>query len=366
MPHDTNTIYSNSSYGISIGDIQQFFGNSRNDIGSLISNVTINKWAKYKPVRSAKLGILSDSDRKSVQQGLSTTIYTQTGEPTSSLSFFYALLAGNLPWSYNRPRGMNGGGTGIHEWYRFLDFDGYDKRATEPISAYSEQTVMLTYDNKLVLNWVDSFREDYELSIEDLQVDSIDLKDWYFGALIFSQSDNTYTFAATDTIEDGGFSVEFDDMQSWVNKTVKMVPFLSTIPLQGTALSGGKYISLFGQTPVDITIISSSSGVYAYPEGMWNLANTTIDYTIRIDNTGLAKSTSLVITLMEGDAYATPLRTRTVSPYSIGAGETDTITGSFTGLTKSNNPYFIAITSSGDTVIRFTYNQVEDYNSPES
>lgn len=366
MSHNTNTIYTTESAGISIGDIQQFFGNSRNDIGALIANVNINKWAKYKPVRSGKLGVLSNSDRKDVQHGLTTSVSTETGLPTTSGSFFNKLLAGTLTWDYQRPRGKGVNGTSVNEWYRFLDFDGYDKRATEPISAYSEQTVMLTYDNKLVLNWVDSFREDYELSIEDLQVDSVDLKDWYFGALIFSQSDNTYTFAATDTIEDGGFSVEFDDMQSWVNKTVKMVPFLSTIPLQGTALSGGKYISLFGQTPVDITIISSSSGVYAYPEGMWNLANTTIDYTIRIDNTGLAKSTSLVITLMEGDAYATPLRTTTVSPYSIGAGETDTITGSFTGLTRSNNPYFIAITSSGDTIIRFTYNQVEDYNSPES
>ena len=368
MSYNSNTIYTTSTYGISIGDIKSFFGSSRNDIGALITNVEINKWAKYKPVRSGKLGIMSVADRKDVQHGLTTTVFTATGEPTTSGSFFNRLLAGTLPWDYLRPRGRNGGGSGVHEWYRILDFDGYDKRATPPFEPYEFDTAMLDYENKLVLQWVDLYREDYELGVDDLQIDGIDLNNWYFGAFIYFQNNGLYTFAAGETIGNGGLSVTFEDMQNWAGRTVKMVPFLSTIRLrQDIAESDGKYVSLMGFEPINLQIIANSSGVYAYPEGMWNSTNTRIDYTVEIVNTVLAKSgLTIVIQLVEGNnpATGTVVTSRTISNYSIGADTTDTITGSFTGLTRGNNPYFITIASSGDNVIRFTYNQIEDYDSP--
>ena len=36
---------------VSIYDVQQCFGTSRNDLGNQISNLDINRWAKYKPVK---------------------------------------------------------------------------------------------------------------------------------------------------------------------------------------------------------------------------------------------------------------------------------------------------------------------------
>lgn len=367
MPHDTNTIYRNSSYGISIGDIQQFFGNSRNDIGSLISNVTINKWAKYKPVRSAKLGILSDSDRKSVQQGLSTTIYTQTGEPTSSLSFFYALLAGNLPWSYNRPRGLNGGGTGIHEWYRFLDFDGYDKRATALFNPYAIESVMLSYDDSLFIQINGVTRENYELSVSDIQIDSIDLEDWYFGVLLFAPNNNNqYTFAASQKVGSGDLSVQFETMQNWAGRTVKMVPFLSSIPLQqGTAVEGGKYVSFIGQSPVNIEIVGSTSGVFAFPNATWNSTNTSVDYTVEIRNTnGVSRQFDVEIQLMVENPQTGVLDRvdgRSEPGYTVAANTTQTISGSFTGITRGSNRYFLTVSSTGSTTIPLTQVEVEDY-----
>ena len=32
---------------VSIYDVQQCFGSGRNDVGGLIANININKWAKY-------------------------------------------------------------------------------------------------------------------------------------------------------------------------------------------------------------------------------------------------------------------------------------------------------------------------------
>ena len=46
---------------VSIYDVQQCFGSGRNDVGGLIANVNINKWAKYKPVRSATIDTVKQS-----------------------------------------------------------------------------------------------------------------------------------------------------------------------------------------------------------------------------------------------------------------------------------------------------------------
>ena len=70
MSYNSNTIYTTSTYGISIGDIKSFFGSSRNDIGALITNVEINKWAKYKPVRHPSYKPLTESQRAKVSFGI--------------------------------------------------------------------------------------------------------------------------------------------------------------------------------------------------------------------------------------------------------------------------------------------------------
>ena len=117
--------------GISIYDIQQALGiGVYNDIGGLITygaaNNKIKKWAKYKPVRSSKLGIMTLADFQDVYFGLTVPIYG-TGYTTNISTFL-----GQFPssYAYNAPRGKDGGGTGVNEWFRFLDFNGYNNNAT--------------------------------------------------------------------------------------------------------------------------------------------------------------------------------------------------------------------------------------------
>lgn len=372
MSHTSTKIYRDTQaspvQGISIYDIQSVLGSSLNDIGALIVNGNINKWAKYKPVRYDTLGVLTDAQRKNVQHGLSTDVATETGVPTNSDSFFYKLLAGSLPWNYLYPRGKGVNGTNVNEWFRFLDFDGYDSSATPPMEPFAFSSVMLDYSNNLTLQWDVIPREAYELALSDMVIDQEDIVDWYMGVLLYHSSSGMYSFIAPTTIIGAGLSVTFENMASWEGKTVKMVPFLSKIELQqDTAVSNGKYISLFGLTAVDLEISRPSSGIYVYfNDNIWNAANTQISYDIEIENTtSSAKTMTLYISIVKGrnPASGDLVTSRTISNYSIAGNTTDTTTatGTFTGLTKDTSAvYWITISSLGSNVVPFQALPVEE------
>lgn len=124
MSYSNDTVYVNSSYGISIADLQSALGTSRNDLGGIIVNANINKWAKHKPFRNSTVGFpinVSQSTPEArssarvdaaldVNFGLDIPKYTPTNFKTH-----YA-----EQWAYNRPRGAAN-----NEWFRMLDFDGY-------------------------------------------------------------------------------------------------------------------------------------------------------------------------------------------------------------------------------------------------
>ena len=50
---------------VSIKDLQQTFGRSETDLGTLIKNLVdndiVNKWSKYKPIRYATIGLMTDA-----------------------------------------------------------------------------------------------------------------------------------------------------------------------------------------------------------------------------------------------------------------------------------------------------------------
>lgn len=113
---------------ISISNLRTLLVNSSWSLGNLCTSSTIAKWAKYKPVRHSSTAELTEAQRKSVNCGMVA--------PTDSSGNINALNhpedAAARVWVYNRPRGYNGGGAGVHEWYRMLDFNGYDRTATNP------------------------------------------------------------------------------------------------------------------------------------------------------------------------------------------------------------------------------------------
>lgn len=75
MSHDTNRIYTEVSggirYGVSVADVQDILGTSKNDVGQLCTDGAINKWARYRPIEKSNfLGILTDTQRSAEDWGI--------------------------------------------------------------------------------------------------------------------------------------------------------------------------------------------------------------------------------------------------------------------------------------------------------
>lgn len=115
---------------VSIGDVQECFGNSSNDLGTLISNVPINMWSRVKPVRFASLGKITDANRASANHGISVPTPV-TGSTVTSQRVIDA-SANYDDWAYLRPTG------GASQPFRLSDFAdtisiGYYDDAKPPI-----------------------------------------------------------------------------------------------------------------------------------------------------------------------------------------------------------------------------------------
>ena len=173
MAHTTHTITS----PVSIYDLQQVLGIGENgDLGTIIKQGNINKWAKYKPVRLAKISTLDDwnaathswkdnatwylGEKESGElcgmsfaytsqipltdmEGSTVNLYPKAG------TFFYKIIQNDLHWNYLRPSG----GTGTP--FRLTDFAGYQHTSVCPLprttTRNAQVTVSLTYAVELDL-----------------------------------------------------------------------------------------------------------------------------------------------------------------------------------------------------------------------
>lgn len=132
MAHTNTKIYVDQSTdpdtGISIADIQTVLGSGRNDIGGLITYGNINENSVRKPVRSSGLASVAGTEAllAAANYGWEIVQKAAGGGTASFLNTLDNCYNNDIPfWKYNKPRGLNGGGQGVHEWYRFLDFNGY-------------------------------------------------------------------------------------------------------------------------------------------------------------------------------------------------------------------------------------------------
>ena len=142
---------------VSIYDVMQCFGSGRNDLGDLIANVSINMWAKFKPVRSYQSGLLDTVSQLSNgvwNNALSSQWWRDTVNAaglrigyginpirrTSFADLFQAYQAGTQ-WSHIRPNGVDLGGSTYP--YRFLDFHQYNNKAPQPLGSISAPSSLI-------------------------------------------------------------------------------------------------------------------------------------------------------------------------------------------------------------------------------
>jgi hypothetical protein len=107
---------------VSISDVQNVLGVSDNKLSVLCTHSNINKWSKFKPIRSDIQGSLSDFSASDGNWGLTIP----TIEDINNLVSEYP----NAKWEYNLPRGA-----GNQEYYRLRDFNGYNHAAVPPVRS---------------------------------------------------------------------------------------------------------------------------------------------------------------------------------------------------------------------------------------
>lgn len=99
------------------------------DIGYINSNShgRTNKWAKYKPVRVAQPGTITDAQRAAANHGMTAW---EVADIVRAQGGYAVALPATGQWSYAAPRP----GT---DWCRLTDWDGYNHAAKIPASGFT-------------------------------------------------------------------------------------------------------------------------------------------------------------------------------------------------------------------------------------
>lgn len=142
---------------VSIYDVMQCFGSGRNDLGDLIANVSINMWAKFKPVRSYQSGLLDTVSQLSNgvwNNALSSQWWRDTVNAAglrigyginpirrTSLADLFQVYQAGTQWSHIRPNGVDLGGSTYP--YRLLDFHQYNNKAPQPLGSISAPSSLI-------------------------------------------------------------------------------------------------------------------------------------------------------------------------------------------------------------------------------
>ena len=276
----------------SIYDVQRCFGSGRTDLGDLITNVNINRWAKYKPVKykpnvGIKIDVMSAQNWIEANYGikdiptwtrlsyastflfsdargsLANTYWPECDRAKGSLSLEY--------WAYNRPEGSNAGP------YRLHDFDNYFHNAEEPIGPMPQTSIKIEPVGTLRINFKHGAISNYTLKLADLtwpDSSNFPIGNMYFGVLMKQTSGTitSRTYVATQKNGDGdikmsqtdnfGFWVDFSEniVEAAFVGTWKIYPVISSIPIaETTSISqqdGNKFIAPlpFHNQPITISI----------------------------------------------------------------------------------------------------------------
>lgn len=219
MSHNASNVISKPVDFVS--DIAYVLGSAASDVGDLgrmITNGNINKWSFRKPVRSSKISEMTDADFFAVNDGFQ--IYTGY---TSPVTLFNDMKAGsaNYDWTYQKPAG------GQNQWFRALDFDGYDPNAAPWFTLTINKTTFeqgqqvrlyMTVD----INWLMNFAAFSNISLSGL----------YLTVLMRSTSSSASAQNVT--------SFKICDMNDYDPGDIdKMMHF--SIPLSASALPLGTY-----------------------------------------------------------------------------------------------------------------------------
>lgn len=259
---------------ITISKLKTTFGTSYNKIGQICAYANINMWSKYKPFRSSSLSFASISSRDSALASANQALAMGStyASPAACLAAAKSLGAGGSSWTYLRPRGLS-----YSEWYRLLDFDGYNHSAVAPMQfgfAY------------------DSYVSNENLAVIENAV--FDLRKVDFGEL------SSYNHLGLVIQKSGGTAMA----TSWNYDT-----FIKSIPLSGLADGNYECALFFSNTNLgSVWGSASQQGSYIlipYPYKTFNLSG--VAFSIRGRDV-ISTSSAFKFTI-----YITSTRARTIN-----------------------------------------------------
>lgn len=251
------------------------------DLGMMFKNANINRWAKFKPVRSSDTQ--TDSDTWKANDGWCglSIANAKVSESTDVTGIEGKYTAdGNNGWEYLRPRGA-----AYNELFRGNDFDGYHHYAMPFVSGYTMPFKWSkedgTFDVSFRLTVEGAANADY-LSYKDLP-----LENYYLG-IAFVNDKKVYRLTNDDTIENSGFAIDVN-VENIEAGDYTAYPFISSRPM--SLLDGGFWSALVytvpncAPTPIEIimeSIVIQIQGIYS---NVVNASgNYSLDYTITITN----------------------------------------------------------------------------------
>lgn len=220
---------------VSIRDLQQCFGLSHTDLGTLIANAAINKWAKYKPVvntakdtvsgqwdatnqtwSNSALWFVGNNGNSDIYRfGMrfpmtySGGVYNNTGTISittgssyttrrATAGFFYDLANDSLRWTQQKPTG------GDSAPFRLQDFAGYVTNAVSPLPFTTTRSAIVSQAG--AYNYIADSLEQVlgGLELEDLtppppyQSAVPSLGSMYLGVLFYNQAKTDFFWKTSD------------------------------------------------------------------------------------------------------------------------------------------------------------------------
>ena len=161
--------------GITLKEIERVLGDyacyyqGRLDLGLLCRSGRINPWARHKPFRYNAKSFPSDAAKENAMKQRNFGFDIGEGESAASANSPAVCLSNALSnglWTYLAPRGEAN-----NEWYRLLDFNGYNHGATAPYAVEEKSVSVATSGTRSFF----LFRsENSEISLEELGILSQD------------------------------------------------------------------------------------------------------------------------------------------------------------------------------------------------
>lgn len=202
MSHSNGRIYIDTSVtpniGISLDDIGSVLGVSTRDLGTLCTHPQVKKWAKYKPLPVGIPGSYTQAQAKGCNYGLYIPYFTTYADMVAAVrdndySDAPNYDATKAPFDRILPS----------QWYRALDFNGYNDNALPPIalSVYAQNPVPFRFIPTFTLT--SQVKQDcIAISNINFTVEGTTYENMYYGIQVL------HSFASKshdEAVEDSGY-----------------------------------------------------------------------------------------------------------------------------------------------------------------